>query len=480
MALSSTIVWEVRSAGNANNGGGYKTGASGTDYSQQNSAQYALTGLASAGSGNVVLSTAAAADMVGNVAQCISGTNFNAGFYEVTSVSVGVSITFGTNGATSICSGVGASGVVNIGGALLTLGSIGSATTGAVAGNLICVKADGAYTVAATDTLAFSGTSTSPIRIIGYKTTRPTATTDGDGYLGRTNGNGALITTNLPALTYNSTFQLNATGSFLIVENLNIAGSRSAPVATITTDSLIRGCAFTNSSTNAAAAGLIINTRCLALDCDAFLTGASGGAAAFTTSTGTAGVRFFGCRGKTTSTTAAAFTTSTSGAPIFESCTAYASGIGILINSSNTGWAGSITRCTIVGNTSDGIQTPTLTTQVVIGDNMITDNGGYGINLNAAGSSAVLFNNRTRDNTLGAINGGTNYVNATNYGAVTTDTGGPETDYVNSGGNDYNLIAGSPAVSVALPLYSSMGALQRSQTGGGVCHLAGDGGGFVG
>src|SRR5271155_31095 len=119
MAFPTGVVWEVRTAtGSDNNGGGWVPGASGTDYSQQTSPQYALTGVASAGSGNTVLSSSAAAAMVGNIAQCVSGTNYNTGFFEVVSVSVGVSITFSINAAgNSICTGVGASGVINIGGA---------------------------------------------------------------------------------------------------------------------------------------------------------------------------------------------------------------------------------------------------------------------------------------------------------------------------------------------------------------------------
>lgn len=118
-AYATNIVWEARSAtGNDNNGGGYVPGSSGTDFTQQASAQYALTGLASAGSGDTILSAAAANDMVGNVANAISGTNITVGSFVVVSVSVGVSITFSLNkGGASICTGVAASAVINIGGA---------------------------------------------------------------------------------------------------------------------------------------------------------------------------------------------------------------------------------------------------------------------------------------------------------------------------------------------------------------------------
>ena len=43
MARSVLIHWDCRSTGSDTNGGGFKQGASGTDFSQQAAAQYALT-----------------------------------------------------------------------------------------------------------------------------------------------------------------------------------------------------------------------------------------------------------------------------------------------------------------------------------------------------------------------------------------------------------------------------------------------------
>ena len=151
MALPAATVWEVRPAtGSDNNGGAFVAGGAGTDWSQQASPQYALTGIASAGSGNTVLSAAAATDMVDNIAQVLSGTNFNAGFFRIVSVVAGVSITFGTNNASqSICSGVGASGVINIGGALAT---VSAAVSALVNSNKVYLK--GTYTVSSGQTLS--------------------------------------------------------------------------------------------------------------------------------------------------------------------------------------------------------------------------------------------------------------------------------------------------------------------------------------
>lgn len=171
MASAANSIWEVRTTGSDSSGGGFVPGTSGSvDYSQQNSAQFALTGIASAGSGNTILYLSAASSMVGNFANVVSGTNFNTGVYQIVSVVVGTSITFATNKAgQSICSGVGAAGVINIGGAFLTLGkAFGVVETG----NFIWV-AGGSYAITTGLTLPGSNVpSTNPMSVYGYNTVR--------------------------------------------------------------------------------------------------------------------------------------------------------------------------------------------------------------------------------------------------------------------------------------------------------------------
>lgn len=174
MAISTKITWEVRTAtGSDNNGGGFNPSATGTDYSQQTSPQWALTGIASAGAGNTILYASAAATMVGNVAQAISGTNVNPGYYEILSVSVGVSITFSTNNSGgSICSGVAVSGVINIGGALATLTN---AITQSTQNNIIYCVGSQTITSAITLSLSYSGSGAANFQaysIIGYSSSR--------------------------------------------------------------------------------------------------------------------------------------------------------------------------------------------------------------------------------------------------------------------------------------------------------------------
>jgi len=171
MALSSSIVWEIRSTGTAGmvNGGGFKTGASGTDFSQQNAAQYALTGVTTAAADAILLTASAAADMVGNVARIVSGTNFTVGWYEIISVVVGVSITLDR----TCTSAAGALGVINIGGAISFNStfedSFGEALIG---GNIVYVKSGTVTMGSAMSVASVSATGTAPIRWIGYNSTR--------------------------------------------------------------------------------------------------------------------------------------------------------------------------------------------------------------------------------------------------------------------------------------------------------------------
>ncbi len=122
MAVSASTVWNIDTAGSSNNGGGFVTGATGTDFAVINT-PVALTGVTSAGAGNVSLHANAADSWVGNIVNVVSGTNFTttagAARFEILSVVAGVSFTTGTNiSGASISTGVGANGVMNIGGAV--------------------------------------------------------------------------------------------------------------------------------------------------------------------------------------------------------------------------------------------------------------------------------------------------------------------------------------------------------------------------
>src|SRR3990167_7303663 len=94
MALDSAIQWEIRSTGASGNGGGFKSGATGTDRSQSDTAQVAIDGAtitclvhSTTTQLNITGYTVIDGD-VGNIVQNVSGTA-TTGFYEITAVDTG-------------------------------------------------------------------------------------------------------------------------------------------------------------------------------------------------------------------------------------------------------------------------------------------------------------------------------------------------------------------------------------------------------
>lgn len=144
MAISAACVWEVRTAGSDSNGGGFVTGASGSDFSQQNAQQATLTTASVVHSTTTQLNVSAGdytvtTNDVGNIFQLVGGSA-TAGFYQITAVDVGnnrwtVDRSLGTAGQT--CPG-------RMGGALATPGKASGAAT--VSQQLIYVKS-GTYTI---------------------------------------------------------------------------------------------------------------------------------------------------------------------------------------------------------------------------------------------------------------------------------------------------------------------------------------------
>jgi len=168
MALPAGLVIEVRLGVGSDTtaGGGFVAGSSGTDYSQQNSAQYNATDLASVSS--LVVSSAShnfvAAD-VGNLIHITAGTGFTTGYYQIVSVSANQATLDRSPGT------VGVSGTYYVGGAMAT---VSNALSVAVASNTIYVKASGTYTVTAAQQIAIDSHASpgNPLSIIGYTSTR--------------------------------------------------------------------------------------------------------------------------------------------------------------------------------------------------------------------------------------------------------------------------------------------------------------------
>lgn len=164
MAQSADIVWEVQTAGASNNGGGFKVGASGTDYSQQSSPQLSVTDAACTGNTTVTSATGGfTSAMIGNVIYLSSGP----GWYEITGRTDTNTITIDRNGPNA--SGMTA----RVGGALNSLNTLASAM--GTIGQWAFVKDDGVYTQTATPVFSLAGTPSNSqmySRLSGYSTTR--------------------------------------------------------------------------------------------------------------------------------------------------------------------------------------------------------------------------------------------------------------------------------------------------------------------
>jgi hypothetical protein len=143
MALAATIVFEVRTTGSDTNGGGYKSNAGTTDYSQQDAAQLSVADAACAGNTTVTSATGGfTAAMVGSIMYLSSGP----GWYEITARASSNSITIDRNGPNA--SGMTA----NVGGALASPGGLGAllvAVGGITAGQKAYVKS-GTYNLTGT------------------------------------------------------------------------------------------------------------------------------------------------------------------------------------------------------------------------------------------------------------------------------------------------------------------------------------------
>jgi hypothetical protein len=177
MALAATVVLELRTTGSDTNGGGFKTGASGTDWSQQDAAQYAVADAVTNGTTTITSATANfGTDVVGNLLYIVGGTGSITGdWYEITARTDSSTIT--VDRSTGLTSGTDAT--LNIGGALVSPGQT-AAVANKTAGIDVWQKA-GTYTLTSSTAniaggrvnLSAGGASAANVtKWEGYQTTR--------------------------------------------------------------------------------------------------------------------------------------------------------------------------------------------------------------------------------------------------------------------------------------------------------------------
>ncbi len=450
MAVSANIVWEVRTTGSSTNGGGWKAGASGTDYSLQDAAQYSLTnGVATTGSATIN-TVSAAANMVGNIVYVSGGTgSITAGRYEIISQVTGTSITL--DRSTGLVTGTGVT--LNIGGAV-SLPSI--ATAAGSSGNTVYVKA-GTYTVSAVTTNQDGG------QLIGYSTNRNPYNTDTQPVLSSSANsltffNGGNSNFGFDEHIHNIKFDANG--------HTNCTGMNTGS-NTLITRVTIKGC-----TTGFAFGGQYTTARnCFADTCGVGFS-----------ATGTA--RLYWCMAKSCTTNGFAIS---SGTAVCESCIAYGGSGGA--GFTNNGYQNFI-NCVAYGTTGDGFATTATGHRTTYTNCVAVGNSGYGF---SGGGVAYL----ELENCAGYNNTTANYGNQAsttpqytivdNFVVLTGDpfTSASTLDFsVNSTAG-----AGAALKAASFPSsffgtitnnYRDLGAAQHADApGGGVTHLAGRGGGLV-
>lgn len=168
MALAALTTWEIRTTGNANNGGGFNNRIPGTsvDYSQQNASQLSKADLAcAAGAVTVTSATLGFTNaMVGNLMRIRAGNNFTVGFYEIVQFNGVGSVDLDRVPVTA----VGSNGVAEVGGAQIQLSAV--VVSALVAGNTIYIQ-NGVYAAHPAVSIT-AGTPTLAIKIYGYNAAR--------------------------------------------------------------------------------------------------------------------------------------------------------------------------------------------------------------------------------------------------------------------------------------------------------------------
>lgn len=409
MALAATITWEVRSAGNANNGGGFKTGSGGTDRTQSDTPHVTFDGAtiaANNGGASATITitgyTVIAGD-VGNVVKITGGTNFTAGYYEITSVNTGASTWTLDRTCTT---GAGAAMTGRMGGASDSLITIKDTF---VAGNTIYVK--GSFTHSATMTLATNAGYLTPIRIIGYTTTR-------------TDGGQATITSGANSITL-----FGVSGAGYLIENITVtkAGGNTSVNGFLIQNSknTLINCRGNDCTTNFGLQGTIAAIRCVS----------TGGATGFE-SNSSGSVSYSFCEAYNASTVCFKCDAPFSGSVTYNHCISVDSGIyGFHIRD---GGVSVLQNCTCYSAANVGFYVESWNGsafQVILINCLAAENAQYGFSgISAAGADRVRTINCAAYNNVSGISQYT-----TNDGMITLTADPFVTKAPGSGTGDYDL-----------------------------------------
>lgn len=435
MAIAAGAVYEVRTTGSDTNGGGFVTGSSGTDWSQQNSAQYAVTNAVTNGTTTITSSTANfGTDVVGNILYIQGGTgSITAGWYQITSRTNSTTIV--VDRSTGLTTGTGAT--LNIGGALASPGQAAQIAT--TNGNKIWIN-QGTYNVSTSTAGSGGPVSTgtnSQIVIEGYDVTR-----------GDRTANRPILkwTASSPGAT--SYLVVLATNPSVIVSNIEMDGNNVTNVsgASFSNRGLFIDCIAKNCSTTSQAGfyggGASSNRgpiRCYATNCTkGFSYGSPVQCIAYNCGTGFSDIY------------RATY------------CIAYAN-TGDGFNNSSGVLGAQLINCTSTGNTGDGFDTSASNSAGFL-NCVSTNNTGYGFNLHATN---FMRNCATFNNTSGATNGtphlnsGAVLLSADPYQNSASDW---RPNFTSSGKQLTNISDNLSISTYAQTIYYELGAVQLGKT----------------
>lgn len=442
MSLSANSVFEVRTAGNDTNGGGFVTGASGTDYSQQDSKNTVGSDISTTdavANGTTTITSATAnfgTTIIGNIIYLEGGTGaLAAGWYQVTARASATSITVDR----TVAAGTGIT--MNIGGALASLGMAGG--VGLVSGNIIYIKA-GTYSITSASTNISGGCFSSSVLVViqGYQTTR-----------------NDLGTAPLLQASGISTFTLiSSTNGDSSLYNIDVDGASLTSSRGIAARGVVYKCSAINCTNN----GFFESTSTLFLRCTA--TGCSTQPAFLN------GFCIFCIAYNNTVTGFSQNTASRGYCFCIADSNSGASSDGFFID----GAGDFILGCDAYNNGRDGIR---LNEDAVSAINCICEtNAGNGIILPAAQDSVLLLNNATFNNSSGGIDVGTGK-GVLNIGAVAGSssffTDAPNQDFSLNNVANGGALARATGYPGTLPIggtgYLDIGALQHLEiaSGGG-------------
>lgn len=362
MAIAAASVFEVRTGGSDNNGGGFVTGASGTDRTLQDTAHATLTVLSVVNATTTIITVSltdytVTANDVGNLLQVTGGTA-TAGFYQITAVNTGLNLwtldrAVGTAGQTV----VGA-----MGGALASPGKAAKAMT--VTGNRTWVKA-GTYTMT-TSTAGAAGplafVNSVNVSMEGYSSTR------GDR-AGRPLISAGAVTTITMADDGNSSQQFLIHLEFDGNNGSGVSGIAWADNSNVVFDCKVSNCSAASQSGFSNGSGTGGNTyKCVAVNCT---TGFSSCNVHRSTATG-CGTGFGG-----------------DWRTIRDCCAYDNTGDGFAAGGAGDG---AVINCTAYSNGGDGFDMAARAKVLI--NCVSTDNGGYGYNgSNFALETCAAYNN---------------------------------------------------------------------------------------